>query len=113
MIKRELTETELLTLQEAQKNSEKPHFRNRSLAILLLNKNKSVSYVSDLLDVRKETVYNWASKWTSEGLSGLMIAKGRGVKAKLDIFISPVMEESLGIIKKNSGESSEIGRSFR
>ena len=48
-----LTATELLTLQEAQKNSPKNHFRQRCHAIELLGSRKSVAYVSDLLNLFK------------------------------------------------------------
>lgn len=96
----QLTQTEVSTLREAQKNSDKAHFRNRCLAILLLNKGKTVSYISDLLNIRQEAIYKWSGRWVSKGLVGLTILPGRGVKAKLDSFLAPAMQESLDLIKK-------------
>ena len=96
----QLTESEKAILQEAQKNSMKAHFRNRCLAILLLDSGKSVSYVSDLLNIRQEAIYKWSSRWASNGLAGLRILPGRGVKAKLDSLTAPAMRESLDLIKK-------------
>ena len=78
-----LTSTELLTLQEAQKNSPKKHFRDRCHAIELLDRDKSVDYVSDLLNIRQEAVYQWAKRWHTKGIVGLMILPGRGLKARL------------------------------
>ncbi len=53
-----LMEAELVTLQQAQKHSKKDYFRNHCLTIeLRLSCNKSVSYISDLLQVKENTVY--------------------------------------------------------
>ena len=34
--------------------------------------------------MRTRTIYTWFNRWESHGIAGLMLRKGRGVKAKLD-----------------------------
>ena len=95
-----LTEFELVTLQEAQKNSMKVHFRNRCLAIELSSRGKSGVYIANLLSTRPETIYTWMNRWESMGITGLKILSGRGLKAKLDILLSEPELESVELIKK-------------
>ncbi len=94
------TEAILVTLSEAQKNCDKAHFRTRCLAIELSYRGKSAEYIADLIKVRRETVYIWLNRWESSGLAGLMIAHGRGLKAKLDSLIVEPQQESIELIKK-------------
>jgi hypothetical protein len=96
-----LTSDELVTLQQAQKYSTKGYFRNHCLAIeLRLSRNKSVSYISDLFQVRENAVYEWLSRWETMGIVGLMILPGRGVKSAMDSLIKEPNQESIDIIKK-------------
>jgi transposase len=97
---KELSGGEIVTLQEAQKHHKKSHFRTRCEAIELSNRGKSVAYISDLLQTRPDTIYTWINRWEERGLVGLMIVPGRGIKAKLDIFLIENDEESLELIKK-------------
>jgi transposase len=93
--------SELVTLQEAQKNAKDAHFRNRCLAIeLRLSRDKSVFYISDLLQVRENTIYEWLSRWATMGIVGLMILPGRGVKAAIDVVLDEPSQESITLIKK-------------
>jgi hypothetical protein len=94
-----LTSAELVTLQQAQKYSKKSYFRNHCLAIeLRLSRNKSVSYISDLLQVRENAVYEWLSRWETMGIVGLMILPGRGVKASMDCLLKEPNQESIDLI---------------
>ena len=72
-----LTSAEQKTLQEAQKNSPKDHFRGRCHAIALLGRDKSVAYVSDLLNVRQEAVYQWIKRWHTMGIFWLIVPSRR------------------------------------
>ena len=108
---KKLIEAELVTLQEAQKNSSKAHFRDRCLAIELSSSGKSVPYIADLLNTRTDTVYTWMNRWDSMGITGLKILSGRGLKAKLDILLTDFKLEAIELIKKNSRQSAEVGRS--
>ena len=110
--KQPLTVSEIVTLQEAQKNSPKSHFRDRCLAIeLRLSRNKSVTYIADLLDVQENTIYEWLSRWETMGIVGLMILPGRGVKAVMDSLLIEPDAVSIALIKKNRSQSSKISRS--
>ena len=91
---------ELVTLQEAQKNSPKAHFRNRCYAIELSGRGKSVRYIADLFNTRTDTVYTWINRWESMGIVGLMILSGRGLKAKLNRFLIEPLQETVELIKK-------------
>ena len=92
--------TELLTLQEAQKNSPKKHFRERCHAIELLDRDKSIDYVSDLLNIRQEAVYQWQKRWHTMGIVGLMILPSRGLKAPLSDLLAESTTDSIDLIKK-------------
>jgi transposase len=96
-----LIEAELVTLQQAQKYSNKDYFRNHCLAIeLRLSRNKSVAYIADLLQVKENAVYEWLTRWELMGIVGLMILPGRGVKAPLDLLLKEPTQESIALIKK-------------
>jgi Winged helix-turn helix len=97
---KELLNSELVTLQEAQKHAPKHHFRTRCQAIELSSRGKSVTYIADLLCTRPDTVYTWIRRWEAKGIVGLMILPGRGLKAKLDIFLSKSGKDSVDLIKK-------------
>ena len=99
---KKLSDAELVTLQEAQKNSLKAHFRARCLAIELSSSGKSVPYIADLLNTRTDTVYTWMNRWECVGITRLKILWGRGLKAKLDILLTEPKLESIELIKKNS-----------
>ena len=107
--KQPLTEGELVTLQEAQKNSKKAHFRDRCLAVeLCLSRNKSVSYIADLLQVRENAIYIWLSRWETMGIVGLMILPGRGVKAVMDSLLIEPNAESIALINLIKKKSKPI-----
>jgi len=99
--KTHLTAPEIITLREAQKNSPLNHFRRRCQAIELLDRDKSVAYVSDLLKVRQEAVYQWIKRWHTMGIIGLMILPGRGLKARLSDLLAEPTSDSIDLIKKN------------
>jgi transposase len=79
-----LTEEEKRTLEQGYLNSPKAHFRNRCHSILLSIEGYKVSEIALLYKVRTRTIYTWFNRWESNGISGLILLKGRGVKAKLD-----------------------------
>jgi transposase len=98
--KKPLIEAELVTLQEARKYAKKPYFRDHCFAIeLRLHRNKSVAYISELLEVRQETVYDWLVCWETQGICGLMITPGRGVKAQLNKLLETPNQDSIALIK--------------
>ncbi len=90
-IKLELSEQE--TLEEGFKNHNKAHVRKRFHTLLLSNRGWSVKDLSILYNVRTRTIYSWFNKWEKEGLVGLFIRPGRGLKATLNILDEEVVKE--------------------
>ena len=88
-----LTEAEKKTLIEAYRNSKKAKFRSHCHAILLSEEGYKVSEISDLYKVRTRTVYTWFNRWESDGISGLIPRKGRGIKARLDSLTKEEIEK--------------------
>lgn len=93
---KDLTEEEKQTLTEGYLNSQKAHFRNRCHSILLSSEGYKVSEIAALYKVRTRTVYTWFNRWELNGILGLILRKGRGVKAKLD----HLSEEEIEIVKQ-------------
>lgn len=92
---KDITKPEKTTLEEGNKNSTKFHFRRRCDAILLSNRGKSVPYICDHFDVPSKTVYRWFTRWQSGGISGLLLQKGRGLKAILDSIVDESLAQEL------------------
>jgi len=58
--------------------------RNRAHALLLLNKGKSKSELSEIFEVSIRTIYNWINDFKADGIKSLAIQKGRGRKSLLN-----------------------------
>ena len=101
-----------MTLEQGHKNGKQAHFRNRCLSILLRNRGKSVPYISDLLGIRPEAIYEWSRRWDSMGIVGLMILPGRGLKAKLDILLESPTQESLDLVESVKKKINTVGMKF-
>ena len=97
-----LTQEEKKTLEEAYRNSPKAHFRNRCHSILLSFENYTVSEITRLYNVRTRTIYTWFNRWNKQGIMGLMIFKGRGIKAKLDSLSQDEIIQVKQVVKANS-----------
>jgi len=76
--------TEQKTLEEGYKNHPKAHFRLRCQTLLLSHEGMSVTELAKITKTRTRTIYTWMDRWEQMGITGLMILKGRGVKAKLN-----------------------------
>lgn len=96
-----LTPEEKTTLEEGYRNSPKPHFRNRCHSILLSFEGYKVSEIAQLYKVRTRTIYTWFDRWESIGIIGLMLFKGRGIKAKLDQLSSSQIIQVKQTIKED------------
>lgn len=81
---KELTEWEKMTLEQGYRNSKKAHFRVRCHSVLMSSEGYKVREIAKLYKVRTRTIYSWFNKWEERGIVGLMIWKGRGIKAKMD-----------------------------
>ena len=88
-----LTGEEKTTLEEAYKNHEKHHVRQRCKALLLNNEGKKIPLIASLFSIRTRTIYTWINKWEEVGLRGLMIKPGQGRPPMLKIDNIEIVEE--------------------
>lgn len=88
-----LTDSEIQALEDGYKNDRRHYFRRHCHCILLSNEGYSPSSLAKLFDVRKHTVLDWFNVYESEGISGLVIKKGRGRKSILDSSIAEKVVE--------------------
>jgi transposase len=93
MRKIKFLQSERETLEEGFKNHGKAHVRKRFHTLLLNDSGWSIKDLSLLYKVRTRTIYSWMNKWEKEGLVGLFIRSGRGVKATLNILDEEVVKE--------------------
>jgi len=107
---RPLIDSEIVTLQEAQKYSIKAHFRNRCSAIELSNRGYSVPEIARFLVTRDDTVYTWIKRWDTHGICGLMIAPGRGLKSTMSNLLSTHETLSEEIKKKLAATPQKLSQ---
>lgn len=93
-----LSATDNLAVVNGAKFGETHNFRERCRAIDLSNRGQTVPQIAFLLEKREETIRQWFNNWEKEGLSGLKIKPGRGLKPKLSITDASLVAE----IKKKS-----------
>ncbi|MFK7936160.1 MAG: transposase [Saprospiraceae bacterium] len=96
-----LTEEEKVTLNEGYKNSPKSHFRRKCHSILLSFEGYKVLEIANLYKVRTRTVYTWFNHWESNGISGLIMLKGRGIKAPLDQLSAQQLQQVKKTVKQH------------
>jgi transposase len=78
-----LTESEIITLREGHKNHDHFQFRDRCHCLLLRNEGKTVEDLALIFGVIPLTIYNWLSRWKTQGLMGLYNQDGQGRRAIL------------------------------
>lgn len=66
-----LTESELLTIEQAIKSHADLRVRLRAQIIRLLHKGQKPTQIAELLSITGSQVYWWHQRWRSEGLAGL------------------------------------------
>ena len=75
----------------------KSHVRQRAQCLLLSNQGYSVPKLADIYSTRTHTVRAWFNRWESEGIEGLEIRQGRGLKPAIDAenisFVTHIREE--------------------
>jgi transposase len=79
-----LTDSGKLSISDGIKNGKTHHFRERCRAIDLSDKGQTVPQIAFFLEKRCETIRHWFDKWEKDGLSGLNIQPGRGLKPTLN-----------------------------
>ncbi|MEA2018440.1 MAG: helix-turn-helix domain-containing protein [Campylobacterota bacterium] len=70
-------------LQEIIKSEPKYRPRKRAEAILLSNKGKSVKEIVDILEIKKQALYEWFKKYEKDGINELYDKPGKGRKLAL------------------------------
>jgi transposase len=58
----------------------KSHVRQRAQCLLLSDHGYSVPTLADIYSTRTHTIREWFNRWESEGIQGLEIRPGRGLK---------------------------------
>ncbi len=79
-----LSDSDNLAIVNGIKNGKTHHFRERCRAIDFSNKGHKVPQIAFLLEKRCETIRHWFDKWEQQGLCGLDIQLGRGLKPTLN-----------------------------
>lgn len=58
--------------------------RHRAKSILLSYQGYKINHIMLILNVSRNTIYNWLNNWEKDGLNGLYSLKGRGRKSTLN-----------------------------
>lgn len=90
-----LSDTELSTIEQIIKNSEKSRLVKRATAIRMLHLGHNTYEVGRALSVSAPTVYSWFHRWKAEGLKGLEHRPKSGRPSVADEAYLRVMEETL------------------
>ena len=80
-----LSDIEHAEIIEGRKNGKTAYFRERCYAIELSHRHQTVPQISFILEKRCETIRDWFTNWEQDGLSGLGIKPGRGLKPRLEL----------------------------
>ena len=75
-----LTESELQSLENLYRTGSKSYIRQRAQCILLSHRGYSVPALAKMFSTRTHTVRAWFNRWDTEGIQGLEIRPGRGLK---------------------------------
>ncbi len=78
-----LSDSQEQELQEIVAHHPKAYIREKAAAILKIAQGQSGVSVAQnglLRKRRKNTVYDWVHRYEAEGISGLLVRKGRGLK---------------------------------
>ena len=78
-----LTEAQKSSLQKGYSYGKSPLYRRKCHCILLSNRGKKASELSDFFQVSHQSIIVWLNAWEKEGIAGLKLKPGRGRKPKL------------------------------
>jgi transposase len=76
----QLSEPELVTLQEGHQHHRSARTRNRFQGLILSSQGYEVGQIAAIFSVIPLTVYHWFSAWEKKGLVGLLTQAGQGRK---------------------------------
>ena len=80
----ELNESARQELEKIYHTHAKSHVRQRAHCLLLSDQGYSVPTLADIYSTRTHTVRGWFNRWEAEGVKGLEIRPGRGLKPVID-----------------------------
>ena len=84
-------------LQKVYQTHAKSHVRQRAQCLLLSAHGYSVPKLADIFSTRTHTVRGWFNRWESEGIKGLEIRPGRGLKPSINaentLLVTHIREE--------------------
>jgi transposase len=93
----ELEEIARQKLEKVYHTHAKSHVRQRAQCLLLSDQGYSVPTLADIFSTRTHTVREWFDRWESEGVSGLEIRSGRGLKSAIHVentaLVASIKEE--------------------
>ena len=78
-----LSEKHIAQLKRIMKDDPRNHVRQRAHSILLVFRDqRTLEDVADFFEVHVNTIRNWVTRWSNEGIDGLYDLEGRGVKPR-------------------------------
>lgn len=104
----ELTDKELLRLQDLAKNTKNPVVHKRAYALILSNIEQSMKSIAKECKMSRTTLYYFFNAWEAakgeDKFKTLYIAKGRGAKPKLE----PIKDKLPALVKKYNQDIEKI-----
>jgi transposase len=92
-----LEESSKYELYKVYRTHPKSHVRQRAQCLLLSDKGYSVPTLADIFSTRTHTVRDWFNRWEADGVRGLEIRPGRGLKPSINeddaVFVASIREE--------------------
>ena len=92
-----LKESSIQSLEKIFQTHSKSHVRQRAQCLLLSHKGYSVPRLADIFSTRTHTVRGWFNRRESEGVQGLEIRTGRGLKPAIresdTAFVNDIRKE--------------------
>lgn len=73
-----LSESDILVLEDVKKNSTGERERDRAHALLLSNRGFDIPNLRSIFEVNRNTITDWFNRWEAEGISSLSDASRSG-----------------------------------
>ena len=104
----ELDETARQELDTVYHTYAKSHVRQRAQCLLLSDQGYPVPMLADIFSTRTHTIRAWFNRWESEGVEGLEIRSGRGLKPVIDAGNTPLVASIKEEISHNPHNLREV-----
>ena len=92
-----LEESERQELEKVYQTHSKSHVRQRAHCLLLSARGYRIPLLARIFSTRTHTIRSWFNRWESEGIEGLEIRSGRGLKPAINeddtAFVTSIREE--------------------